>query len=382
MLLDAGELPELPVLPMVAAEGTILTRYPVTDIELYIGGDGRLEARATDPTLATINLSRVPLKFTTADGWSVTATCYALRMRGFGNTTYGVVGLEARKGNLRKGAAVRTYDFISNLDFEPTWHIPADGGFVRFDCPSLADLSLHLYTGTYGQGLTGWFTWEGTYDPQRKWTNPRMDHLFNLLSFASGNTVNFPIQCIAGERGSILKMQSFKDDTGGGQSPLGSGPIKVRYFLDHTYDNYVKWHEALRLPMAIHWYVLKQNTHYADNQYLLASVMLETLKDAFAIHKGFLQDQRKTYYTLINGKRNNLYFRDLMMLLYKEFHIRGGDLSFIEYRNNVIHKGQAGIPFNEFGRRLRHLDVSIRALMFKIMGYDLLRYRVGSYKVR
>lgn len=99
------------------------------------------------------------------------------------------------------------------------------------------------------------------------------------------------------------------------------------------------WQKKLDLDILIHYYVLLKNTGYPETRVLLGSVLMEGVKYAYAAHyKQYPRDKNGFF---LKPDRKKYSFRDLIKEVYDEFDLKHGDTGFIQYRDEVVHRGCA-----------------------------------------
>jgi len=190
-----------------------------------------------------------------------------------------------------------------------------------------------------------------------------------LLSFATGNYIGHPYLIIWKDADNYIIKLSHS-----GYSLEGSGifyitfPGVIQDILSkawHSWDNHIS---QLDLPSLIDCYVLMQNQKHIETKLLLGSVLMEAIKYQYASNIAkYAQDKYDFFIKPSNGKRFK--FEELVKEVYNYYKVKSGDLTFIPYRNEVVHQGKLNLSFPNKMYHFNLLAFSIDQLFLNILGY-------------
>jgi len=175
----------------------------------------------------------------------------------------------------------------------------------------------------------------------------RVDKLSYLLSFAAAQFVGFPWQGVWNDDESIYHIR-FRDliepyTTGASIFHL-KYPGILQNYLERAWsawDKHTDWDkhtEQLDLPALIDLYVLLKDQSHIETRMLIGSVWMEAIKYQYAKNVAGYQQNENDFFLNPNGKKFS--FKELLKEVYKHYNVPNGDLSFIPYRNEVVHQGK------------------------------------------
>jgi len=108
-----------------------------------------------------------------------------------------------------------------------------------------------------------------------------------------------------------------------------------------AWDKHTDWDkhtEQLDLPALIDLYVLLKDQSHIETRMLIGSVWMEAIKYQYAKNVAGYQQNENDFFLNPNGKKFS--FKELLKEVYKHYNVPNGDLSFIPYRNEVVHQGK------------------------------------------
>lgn len=380
--------------------------FDIKDVKVIITDSINFEATYDGQFI----LGEYQLTFVSDDGWKIenlnvlindTEINYG---RGIKSALKGIFPkFKASKGNINNQDKVLAFQLLEDCEI---------GDSTKFISDELKGLYLINEKIDYFPRSTGYFVFEDLYESiENKW-----DEIFNnfhfLLGFFSSNFVNLRLCLIQGPNGYMeIRGHSINESTGTGNSIFRrSRPLETSKFLNSTYDNFIRYKESLNLPIVIDYFVWMKNSPYIDShKYLLAVILMETLKYAYASKlKRYPKSNLKFLKPTPSGPQR-MDFIDLIKDIYLEFnldiikiHLRYIEKDFKnefkkpifnlypsdpriltkiyekknftnylkDYRNEVVHEGNIKADYSEIRRQINYVEWSIEILLLRILGVD------------
>lgn len=164
-----------------------------------------------------------------------------------------------------------------------------------------------------------------------------------ILRFITANYVSSPYSLIHKDDNNyeieLFAIESLQ--TGSGIFYLNY-PNIVSNFLQTSWVEWDNLIPAFPLNAYIDYYVIIANLNHYEGKMIVSCVLMEAIKHDFAKnYKGYTQDSSDFFLKPTGGRFS---FKELVQEVYNQFAVTSGDLSFIRYRNEVIHQGKISIP--------------------------------------
>lgn len=379
-------------------------------------GDDILIEGITNDKISKIDTD-ISLHFFTDDGWEIELPKCAIQERkGYYKFKASCNKIQAKKGVFQKNELLKQYRLIENLKFE--WYSKFDKGFLS----GLEIIPEKFYPFPFASGF---FVIEDTFESiQNKWTKC-FDNLFYLLSFYSSNFVNLRVSFIEGHNYREFIAEPLRDKNENGVSNFLE--YQIFEFLNSSYDNFEDKKDKLNLGYVINYYIWMKQGYFIEVKYLMGSVLLETLKHAYATRykeyekegKYFLKPKTKELYSFkelvyemfsefdidinkfqnwinntdeqcINGLKSREYYSKRIFIneicsshniMWKESFIE----DIIGYRNEILHSGKIESELAHLYKLYKYLENSIELLLIKILegnhgyyGIDTNNFRLNK----
>lgn len=190
-----------------------------------------------------------------------------------------------------------------------------------------------------------------------------------LLRLFTANYVSSPYSLIYKDENNyeieLFAIESLQ--TGSGIFYL-KFPNIVTNFLQTAWKEWDILIPAFPLSAYIDYYVIIANLNHYEGKMIVACVLMEAIKHDFAKNlKSYAQDSKGFFLKPAGGKYG---FRDLVQEVYNHFNVVSGDLTFITYRNEVIHQGKISIPtFSAKYDQFLLLISSIEKILLNMFNY-------------
>lgn len=197
-----------------------------------------------------------------------------------------------------------------------------------------------------------------------------INKLCSLLSFVSANFVDSTTYRVLWKDRENYMIQIYP----GKFSNKGDGVFRIEYpgivqnYLKSawiSWDNYI---DKINLPSLIDYYVLLKNQEVIEIKILVGCVWMEAIKYEYASNIAKYEKDNGGYF-LKPKSSTKFKFKELVQEVYNYFKINNGDLSFIDYRNEIVHQGKISRSFEDKLDLSDRLIYSIENIMLKILDY-------------
>jgi len=199
----------------------------------------------------------------------------------------------------------------------------------------------------------------------------RVDKLSWILSFAAARFVRFPWQGVWNNDESIYHIR-FRDSI---EPYTGASIFNLRYpgilqnYLERAWPAWDKHTGQLDLPALIDFYVLLKDQRHIETRMLIGSVWMEAIKYQYAKNVAGYQQNRNGFFLKPNSRRT-FGFGELLKKVYNHYNVQNGDLSFVPYRNEVVHQGKINLSIPDQSKLSKVLIRSIESTLLMILGYE------------
>lgn len=145
-------------------------------------------------------------------------------------------------------------------------------------------------------------------------------------------------------------------------------PGLLEAFLEPAFDNFRLNRDKYRLSTLLGLHAQAKNHPYSDVAFILASVVFEGLKDAYASRVRRYPQDRRGFYLKPGGGTYS--FKQLVRELFRYWHLRSGGVTFVDLRNRFFHTGEPGPRARaRFRKEYRKTIDQIDRLLLAILGY-------------
>lgn len=110
------------------------------------------------------------------------------------------------------------------------------------------------------------------------------------------------------------------------------------------------------------------NQEFIEVKILIGCVWMEAIKYEYASNIAKYKKDNNGYFLKPNSSKK-FSFEELIKEVYTYFNISNSDVSFVEYRNEVIHEGKISLSFEDKKNLFNLLVCSIESIMLKILNY-------------
>jgi len=192
---------------------------------------------------------------------------------------------------------------------------------------------------------------------------------YYLLSFATGNYIGFPYLIIwKDEDNYIIKLSPSSSPSEGSGIFYITYPDVIQNFLSNAWASWDYHINQIDLPSLIDYYILMQNQKYIDVKLLLGSVLMEAIKHQYASNiRNYSKDRHGFFINPSNNQRFT--FRELVNEIYAYYNVQSGDLTFINFRNEVIHQGKINLSIPNKLNQFNLLAFSIEQIFLNIFNH-------------
>lgn len=220
------------------------------------------------------------------------------------------------------------------------------------------------------ESAKGYLYYSNTLSTLDNYIDEIIPTLCSLISFGMGNFAGFPYHLIWKNDNNykiILKGDNFTRE--------GTGIFYVEYpnilsdLIECGWQGWKHHSPSINLPVLIDYYVLIANQKHIESKMLLACVWMEAMKHQYAKNVRNYLVNRGGYF-LKPGSSNKFSFLELVQEVYNYYNVSGGDLSFIVYRNEVIHQGQINLLFPQKLHQFNKLITSIEYILLDILQFN------------
>lgn len=196
-----------------------------------------------------------------------------------------------------------------------------------------------------------------------------IDKLCSLLSSVSANFVDSPYRVLwKDDENYMIQIHPCKfSNKGVGVFEITTPGIVQNYLINawSAWDNYIG---KIDLPSLIDYYVLIENQEIIEVKMLVGCVWMEAIKYEYASNIAKYKKNKGGYFLKPNSSKR-FSFKELIQEVYRHFGISNGDLSFIIYRNEIVHQGKISLPFEGKFDIYNKLIYSIENIMLIILDY-------------
>ncbi len=198
-----------------------------------------------------------------------------------------------------------------------------------------------------------------------------LENLCLLLSLAKGTIINWVYCTSYDSNNNFLEIFARRAYTTEFQSGFGMIDTRARYkedlkyFVEKCYDQLKVEKRRMGLDTAISYYLESKRHPAKEIKFLLASIMMETLK---------------SNYKNIRRLAKRMDFRHVLEKLFNEYGIVDYNLDFIDLRNVVVHEGLLNISLKDFWEEYQKLIRLADETFMKILRYDGYYIEFGTWK--
>lgn len=212
-----------------------------------------------------------------------------------------------------------------------------------------------------------------------------IDRLCSLLSFVSANFVDSPYQVLwKNHENYMIQICPGKFSNKGDGIFRIDYPGIVQNYLKSAWTAWENYIGKIDLPALIDYYVLMKNQEFIETKILVGCVWMEAIKYEYASNIAKYKKNEHGYFLKPNNSER-FTFKELIQEVYSHFKINNGNLSFIKYRNEIVHQGKISLSFND---KLYHCNLlvgSIEKIMLKILNYkgsvwDCFEHKYVTFK--
>ena len=205
---------------------------------------------------------------------------------------------------------------------------------------------------------------------QPKNYSKKLDRFYNLFSFATANFVGMPYQLIYKDDNNYIITLSYPNI-----SKDGNGIFYIEYpkiienFINNSWRKYARFERKLDLPVLLNYYVLIENQKFLDVKLLLCSIWMEAIKHNYAKNIARYNTNRRGYFLKPDSSSNTFSFSELVEKVYDYFNVTNGDLSFVPFRNEVVHQGKLNQNFGNKYNHFLQLMSSVEKILLNLFKY-------------
>lgn len=215
----------------------------------------------------------------------------------------------------------------------------------------------------------GYFYHSNRYSNLGSYIDKTIPTLSSLISFGMGDFAGIPYHLIwKNKKNYEIHLTGDKFTKEGSSIFYVESPPVLSDLLEYGWQGWQQHCPSINLSVLIDYYVLIANQKHIEPKMLLACVWMEAMKHQYAKNVQRYTMNRGGYF-LKSGTTTKYSFKELVQEVYTHFHVGNGDLSFIPFRNEVVHQGQINLPFPH---KLQQFDLLITSIEHILL--DLLKY--------